>query len=511
MRLRALVLRLKFGTRRLAMTVRISFTRWQVTGRAVFVFAVALALAWTIDALASPDQGGSASDIPILIGIGAMFGGVLAIVFALSNFMLQRTADLYSSQFYEIYARSRGEKLAFVSIACLTVAAFGLAFLQDSAVVPLPESVLVYLVLMMIAAVFCLVDWQYTHVTKKTNPAFAIAFLERQGLKTLRTIHRFASDTAAWLRVHNQDLTQERALAVSYARFSGPHISQVDRQLENILEISLRLSARGEVLAAKRGLAAIHNVISRYLQLRQDSSLALPAGPYWGIVESDSSRFLARNYERVNEAAEKLLAQRQSEAVIFIMDLYASLVDDAKEIRFLNKPGENPILDQLRANFSSLLDAAIRANDLEVCFRSIHVSTVIGTAAVERGVHATTLTSVFADLQKVAAWAMASKNPVFVEHCTHSIVTLLVKAIEENTRSVDYQTREALKVLQSIASLMHMAMSRGWRARRGSACRPTSDSHPPSVRRVRSPPWVSSVVPDAGEHGHRTSGRSEVR
>ena len=61
------------------------------------------------------------------------------------------------------------------------------------------------------------------------------------------------------------------------------------------------------------------------------------------------------------------MAQRQSQSVVFIMGLYASLVDDAKEVSFLNKPGENPILDQLRGNFSGLLDAAIRANDLEVC------------------------------------------------------------------------------------------------------------------------------------------------
>ena len=40
------------------------------------------------------------------------------------------------------------------------------------------------------------------------------------------------------------------------------------------------------------------------------------------------------------------------------------------------------------------------------------------------------------------------------------------------------------------------------------ACRPTSDAHPPSVRRVRPPPRVSSAVPDAGGHGHRTAGRS---
>ena len=270
-----------------------------------------------------------------------------------------------------------------------------------------------------------------------------------------------SSDIAAWLQIQDENLTKEHALAVSYTRFVAPHIAQVDRHLKHILEISLRLSARGELLAAQRGLTAVHNVISRHFQLRRESSVAYPAAPFWGVMESDSSNVLARNYERVNAAGERLMAQRQSQSVVFIMDLYAFLVDDAKEVRFINKPGENPILAQLRANFSGLLDAAIRANDLEVCFRSINVSKVIGAAAVEHEVHATTMTCVFEDLAKVATWAVASKNPVFVGYCTGPIVALLVKAIEEGTPGVDYQTGSAFKHLQSITLLMHNAMSTG--------------------------------------------------
>ena len=52
--------------------------------------------------------------------MGAMFGGVLAIVLALSSLMLQRAADLYSAQLYDIYVRDWREKLVFMLIAGLT-------------------------------------------------------------------------------------------------------------------------------------------------------------------------------------------------------------------------------------------------------------------------------------------------------------------------------------------------------------------------------------------------------
>jgi hypothetical protein len=37
-------------------------------------------------------------------------------------------------------------------------------------------------------------------------------------------------------------------------------------------------------------------------------------------VDSDSSNVVARNYERINAAGKRLMAQRQSQSVVFIMD-----------------------------------------------------------------------------------------------------------------------------------------------------------------------------------------------
>jgi hypothetical protein len=72
-------------------------------------------------------------------------------------------------------------------------------------------------------------------------------------LKSLATAHGLATDIAAWLQVSDDNLTQEQALAVSYAKFVEPHIALVDHQLENVVEISLRLFAKGEPQARSAG------------------------------------------------------------------------------------------------------------------------------------------------------------------------------------------------------------------------------------------------------------------
>ncbi|HEX7087611.1 MAG TPA: hypothetical protein VF198_14715 [Vicinamibacterales bacterium] len=453
--------RVRFGVRKLVTLARKVIPSFDVALRAALFVGTALGLGAFINAAADLSRLTAETLINVLIAMGTMFGGVLAIVFALSSFMQQNAADLYSSQFYEVYARDWREKLIFSAIAVLTVLSFALAIFQDTAIVPLRPSFLVYVILLVTAAVFALVDWQYKLVTKKINPLIALAFLERQCMKSLESAHDLAKHLASWLRISNEQLTEEQALAVSYSRFVAPYLTHVDRQLDHLTEISLRLAAKGELLATQRGLASAHNVLAKYLQFRKDSSLAIPAGPYLMAVESDSQWFLARTFQRINTAGEMLMAQRQSASVVFLMDLYASLATYAKEVQFLNRPGENPIIDQLRGYMSGLLDAAIRVDDVEVCFRSVAVSRAIGTAAVERKLHSATRCAVYGDLTKVAMWAIASKKPVFIEHCTDAMVQLIGKSINDDGSGLDTELAEAFDRLTTITSTMYTAVSAG--------------------------------------------------
>lgn len=239
-----LAFRVRFGIRRIAAVARRVMARFDVSLRAALFFLIAFGLATFINAGMDVSRVNAGTLINVLVAMGTMFGGVLAIVFALSSFMQQNAADLYSSQFYEVYARDWREKVIFSAIAALTVVSFALAIFHDTAIVPLRPSVLVYVILIVTAAVFSLVDWQYKLVTKKINPLVALVFLERQCLKSLDSAHKLAENLASWLRISNENLTEEQALAVSYNRFVIPHLTNVDHQLDHLTEISLRLPSQ---------------------------------------------------------------------------------------------------------------------------------------------------------------------------------------------------------------------------------------------------------------------------
>ena len=184
-RLWNLVYKARFRLQQATALVRRALSRGDVVVRVVLFIGLALGLAAFINFAEDPHRDTGETITGVLIAMGSLFGGVLAIVFALSSFMQQNAADLYSSQFYDVYVHDWREKVTFAFIAFLTISSFGLALFQSAATIPLGQPTLISVLLVMIAAVLSLVDWQYKRVTKKVNPIEALNFLERECLKSL--------------------------------------------------------------------------------------------------------------------------------------------------------------------------------------------------------------------------------------------------------------------------------------------------------------------------------------
>ena len=60
-----------------------------------------------------------------LIAAGAMAGGTIAIVFAISIFLLQNASDLYSSQYFEVYVHDWREKFVYYFVILITLGLLG--------------------------------------------------------------------------------------------------------------------------------------------------------------------------------------------------------------------------------------------------------------------------------------------------------------------------------------------------------------------------------------------------
>lgn len=397
------------------------------------------------------------------ISIGAMMGGVIAIVFTLSIFAIQNAANLYSSQYFEVYTHDWREKLTYSVIVTITVIFFGLGIWLNHNQINLThiiQLILIYISIFGIGIIFVLVDWQYENVRRKVNPLVALTFLEREMEKYLNNLHKDAKRIAKIIKSKYKDASEELALASTYYNYLQPHLLSFHRPIENLFEITLRLSTRQEVKAVNRGISVIHNILCKYLELRKDSSLIFPSRVFLAL-ESDSHRFLTTILENLNKIGELFIREYKNENAVFLVDVYKSLLIHSKDVKFIGRANENPIFDQIKGYFSFYVEFAIRQKEQEVIFQASKVFGDLALIAIEKSLN-TSLFGIQDDLYKVALFGIMEKKSFIVDECYNSWLRILKGVFQYKFFVAEHQISKALENIEKTTTLMHASISSGY-------------------------------------------------
>ncbi len=181
-----------------------------------------------------------------LIAVGAMIGGTIAIIFSISIFLLQGIADLYSSKHFEDYTNGWRDQTIYVVVIIITLLFFGTGLFVGTlgTITEKNSSWIVLSSLGLIGLVFGFIDWQYELVRKKISPINGILFLEKKGFNFLKELQYNAGKIANLLSLRDGKITNETALAAAYNHVLKPFINDLDRQLETLVEVSMKLADR---------------------------------------------------------------------------------------------------------------------------------------------------------------------------------------------------------------------------------------------------------------------------
>ena len=427
----------------------------------VIPLLLGLAIAWSFDLtdLGAKDISGA------LLTVGAMLGGVLAIVFSLSLFGEQNAANLHLSRHFEIYAHGWRERFIYAVIVIITIffLAAGIWFNANSPhITPALKSITIVFFLLGVSFVFVLVDWQYEIIRTRTNPVNAIRSLEKKAIDHLGRIHRDTKKIAKIVRSANSEVTEELVLASAYSSYLRPHLSIVDSRIELLLELSAKLSNRSEILTANHALVGVHNVLAKYLELRKDSSRVRLSPMVPLAVTSDSENFIARSLERLNNVGEDFIKDGKTENARYVVDVYQSLATNSKDIRFINQDYENPIFVQITGYLNLYIRFAISQKEQEVIFRAAQVYTYLALVALKKKLNAP-LYDIQQQLYQIGEFGVAERLTYIVNESHRGWLKILDGIFRYRSFHNDQvQITTALKHVENIVFLMRRAVSSGY-------------------------------------------------
>lgn len=309
----------------------------------------------------------------LAFAIAGIIGASIAIIFSFSTFILQSTADLFSTQYLNKFIRDAKEKVFFWLLVFLTLASFFTPiFLKSYA--------LEILVIIFFFA-FYLIYNLYKEIRKRINPETTLTKIRKDAIDQLEKInkelkrHAYIQNKIFKYEKENKDFS----LDVQYKASPNWHLVVLEN-VKYLFEIGLRLLAKNEINSFNLTVKYIHDIYLKHLSLRNGNFIRMPAS-FWGTYTFDDEGFTAKILEYLQSISDRIIQDKRKENIYYLLKVYESLLTNSLNIEYADKTlgshKGNPLLSFILAYYIGLVEKLALSKDNDWIWESIKsVSTV---------------------------------------------------------------------------------------------------------------------------------------
>lgn len=317
------------------------------------------------------------------LAIVGVIGASIAIVFSFSTFILQSTADLFSTQFLNKFIQDKNEKYIFWSLV-------GLTFL--AAVIPIfafRETFEILLGILFLA--FLLIYSLYKQLRQRINPETTLDKIKSDAFYHLQYVRRELGKQA---NIQNKIYSQEQddregrlTLVIqykAYPQWSAPTLENV----KYLYEIGLRLLSKNEINSFNLTLKYIHDIHLEHLRLRNEQIMCVPAS-FWGTYTFEDENFTSSILEYLESISHRLIQEKRKENIYYLLTIYESILGAALQFKYADQniynQGENPILSLVLGYYVGFIDKLTESDERDWIWESLKSLTKASDAVMGNG------------------------------------------------------------------------------------------------------------------------------
>lgn len=305
--------------------------------------------------------------VSVGLAVAGVIGASIAIVFSFSTFILQSTADLFSTQYLNKFIQDKNEKYIFWSLVTLTFA---------SVVVPVfgfKDTLEILLGILFLA--FLQIYSLYKQLRQRINPETTLTKIKDDAFYQLRYVRRELEKQAKIQnKIYKEEEREEKlTLAIQYKAY--PQWSSTT--LENVkylYEIGLRLLSKNEINSFNLTLKYIHDVYLEHLRLRREQIMCVPAN-FWGTYTFEDENFTSSILEYLESISHRLIQEKRKENIYYLLAIYESIISTALQFKYADRnmynQGENPILSLVLSYYIGFIDKLTESNERDWIWESL--------------------------------------------------------------------------------------------------------------------------------------------
>lgn len=296
-----------------------------------------------------------------------IIGASIAIIFSFSTFILQSTADLFSTQYLNKFVKNAKEKIFFWLLVFLTIASFFTPIF-------LKKYVLEILVIILFIA-FYFIYTLYKELRERINPETTLKKIRKDAIKELeKTNKKFKKHAHIQNKIFKYEKeNKDFSLDVQYKINRNWHLIALEN-VKYLFEIGLRLLAKNEINSFNLTLKYIHDIYLKHLDLRNGYFIRMPAS-FWGTYSFDDEGFTARILEYLQSMGDRIIQEKRKENIYFLLKIYESILNYSLNIKYADKNlgayKENPLVNLISAYYIGFIEKLLKSKENDWIWESI--------------------------------------------------------------------------------------------------------------------------------------------
>lgn len=296
-----------------------------------------------------------------------IIGASIAIIFSFSTFILQSTADLFSTQYLNKFIQDKKEKYIFWTLVVLTVASFLVPIFFQNSVIEILLSILFL--------AFLLIYSLYKELRKRINPETTLGKIKEDAVDQLEYANRELKKQSY---IQNKifqykEESKNLSLAIQYKSNQNWNVVPLEN-VKYLYEIGLRLLSKNEINSFNLTLRYIHDVYLKHLSLRNGHIIRVPAS-FWGAYTFEDEGFTAKILEYFESISNRVIQDKRKENIYFLLNVYENIIANLITFKYadnnIGSRGENPILSLVLGYYLGLISKLVQTKERDWIWEAI--------------------------------------------------------------------------------------------------------------------------------------------
>jgi len=316
----------------------------------------------------------------LAFAIASIIGVSIAIIFSFSTFILQSTADLFSTQYLNKFIENVKEKVFFWLLVFLTIASFFTSICLENYILE------VLIGILLIA--FYLIYNLYKELRKRINPEVTLIKIRDDAINQLEKINK---ELKKLLYVQNKIFADEKknnefSLDVYYKANPNWNIVVLEN-VKYLFEIGLRLLAKNEINSSNLTVKYISDIYLKHLTLRNGHFIRVPVS-LWGNYSFDDEGFSTKILEYLQSMGNRIIKEERKENVYYLLNIYKNILTNSLNIDYADKTLEtykgNPLLSLILAHYIRFLENLLTSKENDWVWEAIKSVSSISKSILQK-------------------------------------------------------------------------------------------------------------------------------